>query len=352
MRLAEAAQLQRHGIDPYNGAIGKKLILSVVGIHAALIPFLCLLTWFDEEKLKREEVPPITREVIIPIVMNLPDNNAQQKTETPPAGDPQPVKQPKEKERKDLGPLPPIEPLPELPPPPPRQKPKPKPQPQQVKPEPQPQKPKPQPQKPKPQPQKPKPQPQKPKPQPQKPKPQPQKPKQPQQPSIEERIRAQREKNRNNTVTRPRETEAERKAREKAAQEYAARQRAEREAAEKAARARAQALADYKKGLQGVDSSGVDGILADSKDREYLGKLKAFVEPRFRQPSDAQLNGQKPHTIVSVSIASDGRVLDWQITRASGIAAMDDAVRNTMHNLKVVPAPPRAMKIPLTFQAK
>ena len=329
MKLAEAAQLQRHGIDPYNGAIGKKLILSVVGIHAALIPFLCLLTWFDEEKLKREEVPPITREVVIPIVMNLPDNNAQQKTETPPAGDPQPA-QPKEKERKDLGPLPPIEPLPELPPPPPRQKPKPKPQ--QVKPEPQPQKPKPQPQKPKPQPQKPKPQ--------------------PRQPSIEERIRAQREKNRNNTVTRPRETDAERKAREKAAQEYAARQRAEREAAEKAARARAQALADYKKGLQGVDSSGVDGILADSKDREYLGKLKAFVEPRFRQPSDAQLNGRKPHTVVSVSIASDGRVLDWQITRASGIAAMDDAVRNTMHNLKVVPAPPRAMKIPLTFQAK
>ena len=322
MKLAEAAQLQRHGIDPYNGAIGKKLILSVVGIHAALIPFLCLLTWFDEEKLKREEVPPITREVVIPIVMNLPDNNAQQKTETPPAGDPQPA-QPKEKERKDLGPLPPIEPLPELPPPPPRQKPKPKPQ--QVKPEPQPQKPKPQPQKPKPQ---------------------------PRQPSIEERIRAQREKNRNNTVTRPRETDAERKAREKAAQEYAARQRAEREAAEKAARARAQALADYKKGLQGVDSSGVDGILADSKDREYLGKLKAFVEPRFRQPSDAQLNGRKPHTVVSVSIASDGRVLDWQITRASGIAAMDDAVRNTMHNLKVVPAPPRAMKIPLTFQAK
>ena len=153
-------------------------------------------------------------------------------------------------------------------------------------------------------------------------------------------------------MTRPRETDAERKAREKAAQEYAARQRAEREAAEKAARARAQALADYKKGLQGVDSSGVDGILADSKDREYLGKLKAFVEPRFRQPSDAQLNGRKPHTVVSVSIASDGRVLDWQITRASGIAAMDDAVRNTMHNLKVVPAPPRAMKIPLTFQAK
>ena len=101
-----------------------------------------------------------------------------------------------------------------------------------------------------------------------------------------------------------------------------------------------------------MDSSGVEGILADSKDREYLEKLKAFVEPKFRQPSDAQLNGRKPHTIVSVSIASDGRVLDWQITQASGIAAMDDAVRSTMRSLKVVPAPPRAMKIPLTFQAK
>ncbi|MBR4076314.1 MAG: energy transducer TonB, partial [Lentisphaeria bacterium] len=65
-----------------------------------------------------------------------------------------------------------------------------------------------------------------------------------------------------------------------------------------------------------------------------------------------QLNGRKPHTIVSVSIAANGRVLDWQITQASGIAAMDDAVRNTMHNLKVVPPPPCAIKIPLTFQAK
>ena len=140
--------------------------------------------------------------------------------------------------------------------------------------------------------------------------------------------------------------------REQAEKQRIARERAAREAAEKAARARAQALAEYRKGLQGVDNSGVDGILADSKDREYLGKLKAFVEPKFRQPSDAQLNGHKPYTIVSVSIASDGRVLDWQITRASGIAAMDDAVRSTMRSLKVVPAPPRAMKIPLTFQAK
>ena len=328
MKLSEAAQLQRHGIDPYDGTTSKKLILTVVGVHAVLIPFLCLLTWFDEEKLKKEKPPTITREVVIPIVMNLPGENAPQEPSGS-AGNPKPEK-PEKKEEFSLDPLPPIEPLPNLPPPPPKQKPKPKPQ--QVKPEPQPQKPKPQPQKPKPQPQKPKPQPQK--------------------PSIEDRIRAQREKNRNNTVTRPRETDAERKAREKAAQEQAARQRAAREAAEKAARERAQALAEYKKGLQGVDSSGVDGILADSKDREYLGKLKTFVEPKFRQPSDAQLNGQKPYAVVSVSIAADGRVLDWQITQASGIAVMDDAVRSTMRSLKVVPVPPRAMKIPLTFQAK
>ena len=322
MKLAEAAQLLRHGIDPYsNGTIGKKLILTVVGIHVVLIPILCLLTWLDDEKMKRKEVPPITKEVVIPIVMNLPADNPQQKKDEPPAGQPQP--QPPKNVMEDLGPLPPIEPLPDLPPPPPRQKPKPKPQPQ----------------------------PQKPQPQPQKPKPQPQKPK-PQQPSIEERIRAQREKNRDKTVTRQRESEVTRKMREQAEKQRIARERAAREAAEKAARARAQALAEYRKGLQGVDNSGVGGILADSKDREYLGKLKAFVEPRFRQPSDAQLNGRKPHTVVSVSIASDGRVLDWQITQASGIAAMDDAVRSTMRSLKVVPAPPRAMKIPLTFKAK
>ena len=323
MRLSDAARHIRYGMDPYDdNTVGRKLILTVVVVHALLVPFLCLLTWFDNERLKRDEVPVFPKEIIVPVVMNLPGSNAPQPAPETPQNDKKTAYQP-------LPPLPEIEPLPELPPPPPprpevKPKPKPKPQPE-VKPKP-----------------KPKP------PQQQKPKPKPK----PQQPSIEERIRAQREKNRDKTVTRQRESEVTRKMREQAEKQRIARERAAREAAEKAARARAQALAEYKKGLQGVDSSGVGGILADSKDREYLEKLKADVEPKFHQPSDAQLNGRKPHTIVSVSIASDGRVLDWQITQASGIAAMDDAVSSTMRSLKVVPAPPRAMKIPLTFQAK
>ena len=55
MRLSDAAQLIRHGMDPYNGAIDRKLTLTVVIVHALLVPFLCLLTWFDNERLKREE---------------------------------------------------------------------------------------------------------------------------------------------------------------------------------------------------------------------------------------------------------------------------------------------------------
>ncbi|MBO5694189.1 MAG: TonB C-terminal domain-containing protein [Lentisphaeria bacterium] len=319
MRLSDAAQLIRHGMDPYNGAIDRKLTLTVVIVHALLVPFLCLLTWFDNERLKREEVPVFPKEVIIPVVMNLPGSSAPLPAPEPPV----PTREPEAYQ--PLPPLPEIEPLPDLPPPPPRQKPKPKPQPQQVKPEPQPQKPKPQPQV--------------------KPKPK------PRQPSIEERIRVQREKNKNKTVTRERESDVTRKIREQAERQRVARERAAREAAEKAARDRAQALADFRKGTAGL-GSGVEGFLADSKDREYLGKLKAFVEPRFRQPSDAQLGNRKPETLVMVSIASNGQVVDWKITRSSGIAAMDDAVRNTMRNLKVVPAPPRAMAIPLTFRAK
>ena len=314
-------------MDPYNGAIDRKLTLTVVIVHALLVPFLCLLTWFDNERLKREEVPVFPKEVIIPVVMNLPGSSAP----LPAPETPVPTQEPEAYQ--PLPPLPEIEPLPELPPPPPLPEiklPEPKQQPE-VKPEPK---------------QQPEVKP-KPKPQPQvKPKPK------PRQPSIEERIRAQREKNKNKTVTRERETDVTRKIREQAERQRVARERAAREAAEKAARARAQALAEYRKGLQGVDSSGVEGILADSKDREYLGKLKAFVEPRFRQPSDAQLGNRKPETLVMVSIASNGQVVDWKITRSSGIAAMDDAVRNTMRNLKVVPAPPRAMAIPLTFRAK
>ena len=76
------------------------------------------------------------------------------------------------------------------------------------------------------------------------------------------------------------------------------------------------------------------------------------MEPRFRQPSDAQLGNRKPETVVMVTIASDGRILNWKIIQSSGVSAMDEAVRNTMRNLKVVPAPPRGMEIPLTFRAK
>ena len=318
MRLSDAAQLIRHGMDPYNGAIDRKLTLTVVIVHALLVPFLCLLTWFDNERLKREEVPVFPKEVIIPVVMNLPGSSAP----LPAPETPVPTQEPEAYQ--PLPPLPEIEPLPELPPPPPLPEIKP-PEPQPVV--------------------KPKPKP-KPKPQPQvKPKPK------PRQPSIEERIREQREKNKNKTVTRERESDVTRKIREQAERQRVARERAAREAAEKAARDRAQALADFRKGTAGL-GSGVEGFLADSKDREYLGKLKAFVEPRFRQPSDAQLGNRKPETLVMVSIASNGQVVDWKITRSSGIAAMDDAVRNTMRNLKVVPAPPRAMKIPLTFKAK
>ncbi|MBR4883901.1 MAG: TonB C-terminal domain-containing protein [Lentisphaeria bacterium] len=320
MRLSDAAQLIRHGMDPYNGAIDRKLTLTVVIVHALLVPFLCLLTWFDNERLKREEVPVFPKEVIIPVVMNLPGSSAP----LPAPETPVPTQEPEAYQ--PLPPLPEIEPLPELTPPPPLPEikpPKPKQQPE-VKPKPEP----------------------KPKPQPQvKPKPK------PRQPSIEERIRAQREKNKNKTVTRERESDVTRKIREQAERQRVARERAAREAAEKAARDRAQALADFRKGTAGL-GSGVEGFLADSKDREYLGKLKAFVEPRFRQPSDAQLGNRKPETLVMVSIASNGQVVDWKITRSSGIAAMDDAVRNTMRNLKVVPAPPRAKAIPLTFRAK
>lgn len=318
MKLSEAAQLTRHGIDPYAGTAHRKLILTVIGVHLALIPFVCLLTWFDEIKKEKEEVPVLSKEVIVPIVMNLPGAGDPQPDPAPqqPQNNPAPAPQPVEIPPLDL---PEIEPLPELPPPPPPQvkpQPKPQPKPPEVKPQP-----------------KPKP---KPKPQP-KPKPEPQI-------SMEERIRRQREKNKNKTVTRQTESDAARKARER-------REQAAREAAARAAQERAQAIRDFRQGTQGL-GTGVDGILATSEDREYYAKLKAYVEPKFRQPSDAQLGNRKPATEVIVTIAADGRIQDWQIIRSSGVAAMDEAVRTTMRNLKVVPAPPRPMKVPLTFQAK
>ena len=88
------------------------------------------------------------------------------------------------------------------------------------------------------------------------------------------------------------------------------------------------------------------------KGDSILERLKVYMEGKFRPPSDAQLNGRKPETVVSVSIASDGRILNWEIIQASGCAAMDEAVRSTMRKLDVVLAPPHAMKIPFTFRVK
>ena len=302
MRLSDAQLLLKHGVDPYNEPTGRNTVLTVAVAHILMILIPSLILWLVEVFTPPEPPPVIVMKVGL---IDLPegtkdgDENAPEPRPLPPAPKPELPVFP------ELPDIPELPLLPEPPPPPPPVQPQPKPEPPAPTPKP-------------------------------KPKPKPK----PDRSEIRRKIEEQRRANQ-----KKRDTAEARAAREKTAAEARA-------AAARAAAERAALLDEWNRGRKGVDNSGVQGILADSKDREYLGKLKSFVEPRFRQPSDAQLGNQKPFTVVSVTIAANGTVENWTITNPSGNRAMDDAIRNTMQKLTVVPVPPRKMTIPLTFQAK
>ena len=96
--------------------------------------------------------------------------------------------------------------------------------------------------------------------------------------------------------------------------------------------------------------AGLKGILATAEDRAYYAKLKAFVDARFVQPSDALLDGRKPVVQVQITIGKDGSLAGWNVTSPSDVQAMNDAVAALKEKLRTMPVPPRAMTIPFTFR--
>ena len=114
----------------------------------------------------------------------------------------------------------------------------------------------------------------------------------------------------------------------------------------------AKTLADIR-GLMG-NSKGTFGD-PDSDSRagdRYLTKLKAFVEPRWREPSETQLGGKKPSVTIELTIDAQGRVTSKRITAASGVDAMDASVNALLAGLNTVPVPPKTLTIPITLRVR
>ena len=294
MNVSDARALLKHGMDPYANSNRTKWI-AVWVICAHLMVFVIVpLVLLGVDLLVPEEPPLVVMKVGL---VDLPEGDSP---DAPVNGEQQPIPEP---------------PAPEPP-----------------KPEP-----------PKPEPPKPEP----PKPEPPKPVPAPPKPKQKPVPPKPKYLTAadilkQRNKNRGKTVTIKNKDNRKQQQQDHAAQQAYAKQLAEYN--------RARQALQSARGRFGSPDAGLKGILATAEDRAYYAKLKAFVDARFVQPSDALLDGRKPVVQVQITIGKDGSLAGWNVTSPSDVQAMNDAVAALKEKLQTMPVPPRAMTIPFTFR--
>ena len=139
-----------------------------------------------------------------------------------------------------------------------------------------------------------------------------------------------------------------------------AEKKAEREAEEarrKAERARQELIAGIQRdasqsGKYGTTDPGQDGILATKEMRDYYTLLTKFIYPKWTavSPSTIELSGKISNwPVVELTIAKDGRVTNSGIVSASGNKKLDDAARALLAELKTVPVPPQAIRIPVTL---
>ena len=152
-----------------------------------------------------------------------------------------------------------------------------------------------------------------------------------------------------NTKTQA-QIDAERRAREAAE----ARAKAEAEARQRAI-ADIRAAAGTQQGRYGTTNPGQEGILATKEMRDYYEQLNAFIRPKWNavSPSSIELGGNISNwPSIDLTISKKGEVTNAVFVSQSGNKKIDDAVKQLLANLKVVPAPPQAATIRVTLDIR
>ena len=152
-----------------------------------------------------------------------------------------------------------------------------------------------------------------------------------------------------NTKTQA-QIDAERKAREAAE----ARAKAEAEARQRAI-ADIRAAAGTQQGRYGTTNPGQEGILATKEMRDYYEQLNAFIRPKWNavSPSSIELGGSISNwPSIDLTISKKGEVTKAVFVSQSGNKKIDDAVKQLLADLKVVPAPPQAATIRVTLDIR
>lgn len=100
------------------------------------------------------------------------------------------------------------------------------------------------------------------------------------------------------------------------------------------------------RGLAG-GGGGPVGVL-DKDLIDYYGKVRDSLKRRWNQPRIAPGNMLQVELLLHVDVS--GKVISAAITRRSGNHAMDASVEELIRDLKVLPNPPKTMKITVTME--
>ena len=106
-------------------------------------------------------------------------------------------------------------------------------------------------------------------------------------------------------------------------------------------------------GKFGTPNPGQDGVLMTKEMRAYYDQLVEFIKPKWNKvsPSAIELNGNNisKWPDVDLTIAKDGSISKAVFVSPSGNKKIDDAVKQLLADLKVVPKPPEAGVIRVTL---
>lgn len=105
-------------------------------------------------------------------------------------------------------------------------------------------------------------------------------------------------------------------------------------------------------GKFGTQNPGQDGVLLTKEMRAYYDQLVAFIQPKWNNvsPSAIELSGNISRwPAVDLTIAKDGSISKAVFVSPSGNKKIDDAVKQLLADLKVVPKPPEAGVIRVTL---
>ena len=81
------------------------------------------------------------------------------------------------------------------------------------------------------------------------------------------------------------------------------------------------------------------GPAAAGPSSAWVGALDAWIDAHLDYPEDSRRRGEQGAVLVRLTVAHDGRLLDFALLRGSGYDELDDATRAMFRNVRLPAAP-------------